>query len=55
VSENKAVANEIADLLAADRLEAEAKKRGAAQNAPGRRFIDSDGGEKGEWPVTTAC
>jgi len=47
VTENKAVATEIADLLAAGRLEAEAKKLGLQKMRPEDVLLIVMGGKKG--------
>ena len=47
VIENKAIANEIADLLAADRVEAEAQKLGLQKMRPEDVLLIVMGGKKG--------
>jgi len=47
VSENKAITNEIADLLAASRLEAEAQKLGLHKMRPEDVLLIVMGGKKG--------
>jgi cell division protein FtsL len=47
VTENKAITNEIADLLAAGRLEAEAKKLGLQKMRPEDVLLIVMGGQKG--------